>query len=128
VNIDRFKHFNEFYGSNIGDRVLQEIAKILKKSVPKRYFVSLYRLGGDDFGLLYHCDPGLQRQIEYYNRLLQYIVVDIDGLNLSLSFTLGASRESDRLLETADIALKYAKAQRERDTPSTPRLSTTEKR
>ena len=110
VNIDRFKHFNEFYGSNIGDKVLQEIAKILKKSVPKRYFVSLYRLGGDDFGLLYHCDPGLQRQIEYYNRLLQYIVVDIDGLNLSLSFTLGASRESDRLLETADIALKYAKS------------------
>lgn len=47
IDIDNFKHLNDTYGHQTGDRVLQGLARILK-SVQSRRF-KCYRYGGEEF-------------------------------------------------------------------------------
>lgn len=50
IDVDAFKAINDTFGHDAGDRVLQRVACILKKSVRAVDFVS--RLGGDEFVVL----------------------------------------------------------------------------
>ncbi|MBO1510242.1 EAL domain-containing protein [Metabacillus bambusae] len=50
LDMDRFKYINDSLGHNIGDKVLQEIANRLTKSVRESDFVA--RVGGDEFNIL----------------------------------------------------------------------------
>ncbi|NEP86308.1 MAG: GGDEF domain-containing protein [Okeania sp. SIO2C2] len=45
VDIDRFKQFNDTYGHNVGDIVLQKVAQFLQKQVRKYDIVCRY--GGE---------------------------------------------------------------------------------
>ncbi len=47
VDIDKFKHINDTYGHVEGDEVLKRTASVLKRSVPRSYFIGRY--GGDEF-------------------------------------------------------------------------------
>ncbi|WP_300368353.1 EAL domain-containing protein, partial [Hydrogenimonas sp.] len=113
VNIDRFKHINEFYGSTVGDHLLQAVAQLLEETMPRRSDAHLYRLGGDDFGILFECDDPQN---------LKYVIVDIldrfdeetftiDNLAIDISISIGAST-AGKLFETADMALKTVKSSR----------------
>ncbi len=46
-DLDNFKPFNDVYGFRNGDRIIHLIADILKKHLPKSYFIG--HIGGDDF-------------------------------------------------------------------------------
>lgn len=50
LDMDRFKYINDSLGHNIGDKVLQEVANRLTKSVRESDFVA--RVGGDEFNIL----------------------------------------------------------------------------
>lgn len=50
VDIDHFKHVNDFYGHEEGDRVLKEISKILENNVRESDIVA--RWGGEEFVIL----------------------------------------------------------------------------
>lgn len=55
IDIDNFKNINDKYGHYVGDRVLEEIAKILKNYFSGNHFISRY--GGDEFaGILFDID------------------------------------------------------------------------
>jgi diguanylate cyclase (GGDEF)-like protein len=55
MNIDDFRLVNAAYGQSAGDRVLQEVAETVRRSVGRDDVVA--RLGGGEFGvLLYDCD------------------------------------------------------------------------
>jgi diguanylate cyclase (GGDEF)-like protein len=114
INIDRFKHINEFYGSQIGDRVLQEVALELGTIVPQNLKAKLYRLGGDDFGILFEFHRlngrSLDHLLHYFHQTLEAHTIPIDDLEIDLDFTLGASAEKGELFETAGMALSHAKA------------------
>jgi len=47
VDIDNFKAYNDVYGFENGDLIIKLLATILKKNIPKEYFVG--HIGGDDF-------------------------------------------------------------------------------
>ncbi|MEC1179735.1 GGDEF domain-containing protein [Metasolibacillus meyeri] len=47
LDIDAFKYFNDYYGHLEGDKVLQEVAAILKELAGEHYFVA--RFGGEEF-------------------------------------------------------------------------------
>ncbi len=111
INIDRFKHINEFYGTKVGDIVLINTSQMLKSITPKEF--ELYRLGGDDFGVLfenYDKDVGLKRWVEFYSSEIENYRFYIDDMLIELKFSIGASTQRSRLFETADMALKMAKS------------------
>jgi diguanylate cyclase (GGDEF)-like protein len=114
INIDRFKHINEFYGTHIGDKVLQEVARELDAVTPRSLEAKLYRLGGDDFGLLFEIqkvrERDLDRLLHYFHQTLESHTIPIEDLEIDLNFTLGASSEKGQLFETAGMALSRAKA------------------
>lgn len=47
VDIDKFKQINDNYGHVEGDEVLKRTAAVLKRSVPRSFFIGRY--GGDEF-------------------------------------------------------------------------------
>jgi len=55
VDIDNFKKYNDTYGHQAGDEVLREISQSFKDSMqrPDDY---VFRLGGEEFGLLFQID------------------------------------------------------------------------
>ncbi|GAB6074310.1 EAL domain-containing protein [Nautilia lithotrophica] len=110
INIDRFKHINDYYGSKTGDKVLKNVAKILLSIIPDKLNANLYRLGADDFGILYELDnyPNIQilarKIVEYFEKN----ELEIDNIKLNISVSIGISTK-EPLLENADIALKHIK-------------------
>uniref|UniRef100_UPI0025D714A3 sensor domain-containing diguanylate cyclase n=1 Tax=Sulfurimonas sp. TaxID=2022749 RepID=UPI0025D714A3 len=53
MDVDHFKQYNDTYGHQMGDDVLINIAKTLKKSL-KRKDDLCFRLGGEEFGLVFY--------------------------------------------------------------------------
>jgi|GEM_PF-867918 len=51
IDIDNFKHVNDSFGHDAGDHVIKSIAKIMQKQLNDD--VLIFRLGGDEFLLLY---------------------------------------------------------------------------
>ena len=110
VNIDRFKHINDYYGSKIGDKVLIEVSKILTSLIPENVNANLYRLGADDFGILYELDnyPDVGVLAEKIIKHFEKQQLEIDNVKFNISVTVGISMK-EPLLENADIALKEIK-------------------
>jgi diguanylate cyclase (GGDEF)-like protein len=50
IDVDNFKKINDSFGHIVGDCVLKEIAKIIKRSLRKSVFV--FRYGGEEFLVL----------------------------------------------------------------------------
>ena len=49
LDIDRFKHINDTYGHDVGDKVIRGIADVLKDEFRKRDVI--FRLGGDEYAI-----------------------------------------------------------------------------
>ncbi|WP_415068306.1 diguanylate cyclase domain-containing protein [Lacrimispora sp.] len=54
VDIDKFKHINDVYGHDMGDKALEKVGILLKSSLRKGDFVT--RIGGDEFFVLIDAD------------------------------------------------------------------------
>lgn len=103
INIDKFKHFNDIYGSEIGDKILKKVAGILKNNFNCKN-KNVYRFGGDDFGILCEEEIDYQKILDFFkNHPLK-----IDGKIFNIRVSIGISKEFP-LIETADMALKKVK-------------------
>ncbi len=129
-NIDKFKHVNEFYGGEIGDAILKQIAERLKNNFAEKFPESkFYRLGGDDFAIVFeyvstsHLEKVIHTVLDLFNN--QTFITK--GISVDITISAGASYAS-KLFETADMALKHAKqSKRERYAIYNPRLDASEK-
>ena len=52
IDIDNFKLYNDTYGHQMGDEVIKSLAHVIKSSL-KRANDYCFRLGGEEFGILY---------------------------------------------------------------------------
>lgn len=115
-DIDHFKQFNDTYGHDIGDFVLQQIAEISRETMRKIDIVG--RIGGEEFVvLLPHTDK--QQAADAAERLRLAIAkgeVRMESglpLHFTASFgvtaTRGKSKDIDELLIQADAAMYQAK-------------------
>ena len=114
LDIDRFSYFNKRYGVEIGDKILQLIANVLKEIFGKKALIA--RTGGDEFGI---CMPYTSSQDL---SLLQYELTDafarsfnIDTLHIKLVLFSGVAlypsdaKSFSELYEDAFLAMKRAK-------------------
>jgi diguanylate cyclase (GGDEF)-like protein len=117
LDLDRFKEVNDSLGHWYGDKVLQEVAKRLQRSVRRGDVIT--RLGGDEFAIL---QTALSRPSEAATlaaRILKSLSrpYDVEGHSILVAATLGiavAPRDgglAEDLLKKSDIALYKAKAE-----------------
>ncbi|MFN3702609.1 diguanylate cyclase [Thermomonas sp.] len=116
IDIDHFKHINDSYGHEAGDRALRAMASVL--SVHTRPEDHCGRFGGEEFCMLIDgldVDKSL-RHLEALRQAVSELELDIDGRPLRMTISIGASRRSPqfdtlhKLLGEADRHLYLAKA------------------
>ena len=116
VDIDHFKRVNDTFGHTEGDKVLCEIASLLKASVRKKDTVARY--GGEEFILILP-EAGLEESSmisERIRRLVESTPFEVGQARINLTVSLGISnfpshhaRTKEELVKMADSALYDAK-------------------
>jgi diguanylate cyclase (GGDEF)-like protein len=114
IDLDKFKPINDTYGRQVGNILLQDVAKRLKECVPEKAIIS--RVGGDEFTII------LQNTTEAHSVLVaEKIRTDLSkvfiiqrkeifitpSIGISLSSSNGS--EVEQLLQNADIAVSFVK-------------------
>ncbi|MEJ2690951.1 MAG: GGDEF domain-containing protein [Deltaproteobacteria bacterium] len=114
MDLDHFKQINDNFGHAEGDRVLQLVAKVMKKTIRRSDLLA--RMGGDEF-LLVLPDTALksaQALTERLCRAIRRLKINVpDGRQLGISIGLLQYRpgmERDELLAKADEILYQAKS------------------
>ncbi len=107
ININKFKHYNDFYGVHEGDRLLVETAKRIKSLPFLGQRPLYYRLGADDFGILFdRTSPyDLHTIARSFLDAFAQTPILIDNEPRTPTLSVSAS-DTAPLLETADMALK----------------------
>jgi diguanylate cyclase (GGDEF)-like protein len=114
VDLDHFKRVNDTYGHSIGDRILQEAAKVLqgqcrKVDLPARY-------GGEEFAIVVPEVTALEAAnlAERCRSGMENVAVKVGAETIKITASFGVSDSngvgsSDALIELADRALFQAK-------------------
>lgn len=109
-DVDHFKRFNDTYGHDQGDRVLQAIAGVMKSL---RTIDISCRYGGEEFAVILPNTP-VENATFAAERLRAAIAeMMVDGLTVTISIGVaalpGAAERPDDLLKAADTALYASK-------------------
>jgi cyclic di-GMP phosphodiesterase Gmr len=115
LDVDNFKHINDYYGHAIGDALLVEVARRLGLDLRESDMLS--RISGDEFLLLLNPIQSQQEVAEYIQFLLQRLRAPffVDGSEVFASASIGVSlypehgRNYDALRQNADIAMYRVK-------------------
>ncbi|WP_442508236.1 GGDEF domain-containing protein [Novipirellula sp. SH528] len=113
VDIDHFKNFNDTHGHQVGDQVLQQVAKLLKIELDDAIIVA--RFGGEEFAIL--MNGPLQIASDKMNRVRKTMAshqMETGTKSLSVTISVGLSEPRDDLVASpvvrrADEALYAAK-------------------
>lgn len=116
IDLDRFKPVNDEYGHEVGDMLLQSVAKRLKKSVREADIVS--RLGGDEFVVLMENVKSKDDAATVAEKLIANINSPfiLGTHSISIGASVGISlyphdgNDSKALLKNADTAMYEAKS------------------
>lgn len=125
LNIDRFSDINDVYGVAIGDQVLAGYGYWLLSKVEKAKGVFLYKLGSDEYALVFdetHTSDDSFAFLEYLIDKTEEESFVIEGIEVILSITVGFDPQSEKLIENATRALKQAKMKREKISIYTPQI------
>jgi diguanylate cyclase (GGDEF)-like protein len=112
IDIDHFKHINDSFGHDAGDRVLKALVLLIKNR--SRKLDRLFRMGGEEFLLLLPDTPAAAAMIQAEN--LRSRIADgslLKGRQVTVSIGIAACRRDisqDTWIKTADNALYHAKA------------------
>lgn len=96
IDLDNFKPYNDTYGHEIGDIVLQGMAKIFDAAVGEQGFVSRY--GGDEFIIITYVNE--REPMEAIAKDIYRRIKEADGFLVDIQNTLGMSvdmKNSDKI-------------------------------
>lgn len=115
LDVDHFKRFNDEHGHATGDRVLEVVAKVLRRSLRGTDHVA--RFGGEEFVILLQrvSEDQAMTVIDRHRERVAKASLMLDGKNLSITVSAGVAEirpgESiSTVLERADQGLYAAKA------------------
>lgn len=110
IDIDEFKQVNDNYGHQVGDKILQVVAKALQKSI--RYSDIVARIGGDEFVVLM---PTISDQTDLYKvgktviKQIQQTSTDLN-MDFHISCSIGISIYPEHGGPTKELLMKVDKA------------------
>jgi diguanylate cyclase (GGDEF)-like protein len=116
INMDRFKDVNDEFGHVIGDKVLKEVAKRLRSSIPEEHIVA--RFGGDEFAVLQIGMYQPNGASSLAHRLIEILSAPyrfgdtelVCGAGIGVAISPPDADDFDALVACADSALYRAKA------------------
>lgn len=116
IDVDHFKKFNDTYGHQIGDKVLKEVARVIKDSC--RQIDVAARYGGEEMSIILPNTilASALKVAERIRRDIENLKVDCDGEMLSVTVSIGVAEyessvdnDNHTLIERADKALYMSK-------------------
>jgi len=117
LDIDHFKKFNDTHGHQVGDRVLQTVARTLEESVRKMDLAARY--GGEEFAVIApECNPIKAASLaERLREAVEEIRLEAGGQTLRVTTSVGVAfalwpgfeRSATELIKNADVQLYDAK-------------------
>ena len=115
LDIDNFKHINDYYGHGIGDALLIELSKRLARDLRETDMLS--RISGYEFLLLLSPVAGVDEVADFIRATLQRLSAPffIDGSEIFASTSIGVSLYPDHgnsydvLRQNADLAMYRVK-------------------
>jgi len=113
INIDDFTTINDFYGHEVGDRVLQKLAKILQ-DLAGYLEGEVYKLPSDEYALIINIAHERSKIETIMKHIIAHIAkeeFEIDGNLAHVSVSMAAAYINERRtgLANADMTLKMAK-------------------
>jgi len=118
IDIDFFKQYNDIYGHQAGDKTLKKVAKALSHSLYREGDM-VFRLGGEEFGMLFHIkhDEDVIKIAQNTLNNISKIKIKHEGskvdefVTISLGVYVVADDEKDeqKIYEKADQLLYEAK-------------------
>jgi diguanylate cyclase (GGDEF)-like protein len=111
LDVDNFKHINDYYGHTVGDALLVELAKRLGRDLRDSDMLS--RISGDEFLLLLSPIQSQEEVAEFMTSTLERLTAPffIDNSEVFASTSVGVSlypdhgRSFEMLRQNADIAM-----------------------
>lgn len=111
INIDRFSDINDYFGYQVGDKVLQNIGKIMKESISQEE--QTFRLSSDEFAVLYlnkTMSLDIRTNIERLIDSIETSDEEIDGHKISPIISCGiSSGKKQEIYQLSHIAIKESK-------------------
>jgi len=112
VDIHYFKEINDFYGHEIGDKVIVELGNKLFNFFSDNN-MQIFHLSGDEFSIVYESDTSndeeFENKIKEFFKNYNHSEINIGDHVIALRLTCGISNSSDYVMNHADIAHKNAK-------------------
>ena len=112
IDVDNFKHFNDTYGHDFGDKVLQKTAELMSKSIENRNAYPI-RIGGDEFEIVGIGIPKAQFKTLMSNLciMVENTKLPFNGKPVGIKISIGvAEMQSDKCTnfkELYDVADKH---------------------
>ena len=117
IDLDKFKHYNDSYGHNVGDHVLKIASKVMRETLKQiKYNSLLARYGGEEFIIV--IDSKIKKELfnimETIRKTIYETDFSTDEYSLKATASFGGAIKSDAdtinsLIEKADKALYEAK-------------------
>jgi len=110
IDINAFKEVNDIYGNSFGNKILKQFAKFLERFFKEMDDVTIYRIGGDEFAILF-THKTLNEIMQIGKNLEEDIKeahFEVDEIEINISVNISINNIPP-LLENADLALKFIK-------------------
>jgi len=113
VDIDAFRTYNETYGEQVGDEILQRFARFLERFAGEQGLES-FRIAADIFALFTPECGSEEHCIRVADQMLVALketefVLELYPLRLHLNVSMGIAFGKEKTIEKASMALKKAK-------------------
>jgi diguanylate cyclase (GGDEF)-like protein len=114
-DLDLFKDINDQFGHVAGDEVLKKFSKMLSQNLPKN--ASAFRLGGEEFAVIYPCDSLIQAKdlAESLRLKAENISIMFDEITVKITVSAGVAINNPEdinltnMLKVSDKRLYQAK-------------------